>query len=116
MRDEWATPPLSPLFVEEGKTAAWGPWIDTRRLYAQACPDLTRYGLGDLVTTLQLQRRLDPLVEEHCPASRNRPHCALYDALAAALLLQRLEAEGFGCSDFVTMSQARSATEQGRLL
>jgi hypothetical protein len=29
----------------------------------------------------------------HCPPSRRRAHCALYDALASSLLLLRLEGE-----------------------
>jgi DNA polymerase III epsilon subunit-like protein len=33
------------------------------------------------------------LAGAHCPIGRRRPHCALYDALASALLLLRMEEE-----------------------
>jgi len=38
----------------------------------------------------RLTPRLDALAAEHCPPNRRRYHCALYDALAAALVLRAL--------------------------
>jgi DNA polymerase-3 subunit epsilon len=37
-----------------------------------------------------LEDKLKQLALVHCPKERIRYHCALYDALASALLLQRL--------------------------
>jgi DNA polymerase III epsilon subunit-like protein len=68
--------------------AAWGPWLDSRRLAEVAWPDRESYGLGALISTLDLQETLDAIAGEACPANRRRYHCALYDALASALLLR----------------------------
>jgi DNA polymerase-3 subunit epsilon len=37
-----------------------------------------------------LQGQLDSLAERHCPSQRRKYHCALYDALASALILRTL--------------------------
>ena len=43
-----------------------------------------------MVADLRLGGRLDALAAQHCPPKRRRFHCALYDALAAALVLRAL--------------------------
>lgn len=87
----WPYPPYSPDFRQSGRELAdWGPWIDTRRLFATLFPSLENHKLRDLVQTFDLQNKLDSLAREHCPAHRRKYHCALYDALAAALLLIHL--------------------------
>lgn len=87
----WPYPPYSPDFRQPGRELAdWGPWIDTRRLFATLFPRLENHKLRDLVQTFDLQNKLDSLAREHCPARRRKYHCALYDALAAALLLIHL--------------------------
>ncbi len=87
----WPYPPYSPDFRQTGRELAdWGPWIDTRRLSAALFPRLESHKLRDLVQTFELQKKLDLLAREHCPARRRKYHCALYDAIAAALLLIHL--------------------------
>lgn len=71
----------------------WGPWIDTGRLYPQLYPTLASAKLADVVAAFGLQARLDEAAAAWCPADRRRYHCALYDALAGALLLARLATE-----------------------
>ena len=71
----------------------WGPWIDTRRLYERLYPHLSDYSLGALVGQFKLGEILEKKSQKLCPKDRQRPHCALYDALAAALLLIRLHDE-----------------------
>lgn len=79
---------LSDAWIHPGrKVAEWGPWIDTGHLYRNYGDDLPSFKLADLVMHWELQRELDELAEKHCPADRRRYHCALYDALASALLL-----------------------------
>jgi DNA polymerase-3 subunit epsilon len=97
LKAQWPYPPASPDFLHEGRTVAdWGPWIDTRQLYARVYPDLDGYGLAELIGTFGLQERLDEAAARHCPERRGKYHCALYDTLASALLLLRLGAqEGF---------------------
>lgn len=85
----WPYPPFSPDWRRPGhELAAWGPWLDSRRLAEAAWPGQESYGLGALITALNLQDTLDDIAHEACPAGRRRYHCALYDALASALLLR----------------------------
>lgn len=78
----------SETWIERGrKGSEWGPWIDTGYLYRNYGDDGSSLKLEDLVMRWQLQRELDDLAAKYCPADRRRYHCALYDALASALLL-----------------------------
>jgi DNA polymerase-3 subunit epsilon len=91
LRGTWPRPSAVPSFVgEEASVAEWGPWIDTCRLARLWMPSLGDYRLAALVAALRLGPRLDQLAADHCPPSRRRYHCALYDALAAALVLRAL--------------------------
>lgn len=74
-------------WIRIGMTSAdWGPWIDTGALFRNrgACDSLS---LNCLIEREGLQEELDELAAEYCPEDRRRYHCALYDALASALLL-----------------------------
>jgi len=94
IKSVWPYPRTSPDFARPGGTATeWGPWIDTGRLYPQFYPSLASAKLADVVAAFALQPQLDALAAAHCPAERRRYHCALYDALAGALLLARLAGE-----------------------
>jgi len=91
LRGTWSRPSAVPAFVgEEVAVAEWGPWIDTCRLARAWAPSLGDFRLSSLVAVLRLAPRLDALAAEHCPPHRRRYHCALYDALAAALVLRAL--------------------------
>lgn len=90
----WPYPRNSPDFARPGeRVIEWGPWIDTARLYAQFVPTLPSGQLGALVAALGLQAELDAEAARLCPPERNRYHCALYDALAGAVLLVALARE-----------------------
>ncbi|MFO8026394.1 MAG: 3'-5' exonuclease [Opitutales bacterium] len=90
----WPYPRKCPNFAEpEVRAASWGPWLDTLRLYRRIYPGLASYGLEALVDTFDLQDELDYRAGLDCPANRRHYHCALYDAMASALLLARLFAE-----------------------
>ena len=92
LKSTWSHPPYCPNFVEDGKSLAeWGPWIDTHPLYIHLIPKFSSYKLSALVQHLGLQDELDKLAMNCCPTGRNRYHCALYDALAAALLLLKVD-------------------------
>lgn len=91
IKSVWPYPPASPDFAWPGrKLNDWGPWIDTGRLYAGLFPALESANLEALVAVFGYQEELDRLAEEHCPGGRCAYHAALYDALAAALLLLKL--------------------------
>ena len=87
----WPYPRTSPDFARPGeKLADWGPWIDSGRLYAELFPQLGTGKLAELVTMFGLQSELDAVAAVRCPEERRFYHAALYDALAAALLLVAL--------------------------
>lgn len=101
LRTVWPYPRNSPNFSETGQTTAtWGPWLDTLYLYRRIYPQLESHKLADLVQLFDLQADLDAQALLYCPEKRQHYHCALYDALASALLLRRLHAE----PDFEQMS------------
>lgn len=94
LKAAWPYPRTSPDFLSPGGAVTdWGPWIDTGRLYPHLYPTLPSAKLEHLITTFGLQSRLDELAGRFCPPARRQYHAALYDALAGALLLQRLTGE-----------------------
>jgi len=124
IKSVWPYPRTSPDFARPGAAITeWGPWIDTGRLYPQFYTSLASAKLGELVAAFGLQARLDEVAAAGCPAGRRHYHCALYDALAGALLLGRLAEEsvvaGQSCAWLLTMStldgEKRDALQQGNL-
>ncbi|MDR0647357.1 MAG: 3'-5' exonuclease [Puniceicoccales bacterium] len=69
------------------KDAGWGPWLDTYGLYKHFLPRKVDCGLSHLISMLHLETDLNALANKFCPSVRKKYHCALYDALASALLL-----------------------------
>jgi DNA polymerase-3 subunit epsilon len=90
LRQYWAYPPFSPAHIHQGELMEWGPWLDTYRLYQSSFSGLDSYGLEALIKSFNLQDELDETAAEYCAGERARYHCALYDALASALLLLKL--------------------------
>lgn len=93
--DTWAHPGAVPDFTthKPSQQADWGPWLDSCAIYRRLYPELPAHSLGFLTTAFSMEKELSALAERHCPQDRRKPHCALYDALAAALLWQRLACE-----------------------
>ena len=93
----------------------WGPWVDTRRLYQRLYPDLKDCSLGALVDVFGLRERLEAEAEERCPPGRGKYHCALFDALASALLLvAAAEIPEVAEGDFLWLLQAASSGKKQR--
>lgn len=124
IKSVWPYPRTSPDFARPGAAVTeWGPWVDTGRLYPQLYPSLVSAKLADVVEAFGLQAKLDEVAAARCPEGRRHYHCALYDALAGALLLARLGAEpslaGQSCAWLLTMStldgEKRDALRQGGL-
>lgn len=91
LADTWPHPAAVPAVAEVAVAqAAWGPWVDTLVLARRRHPRLPDHGLGALVAALGLEAVLAAEAGRLCPLARRRPHCAGYDALAAALLLLAL--------------------------
>lgn len=98
LRAVWPCPPPCPDFLAPGTPCStWGPWVDTCALAGRLYPGLPAYGLGELVGALQLKPALEQLVAAHCPPARATPHCALYDALAATLILASVSQNPLWC-------------------
>jgi DNA polymerase-3 subunit epsilon len=91
IKSVWPYPRSSPDFARPGaQVVGWGPWLDTARIYAQLYPNLESGRLESLVTVSGLEGELTELAMRYCPPHRRHYHAALYDALAGALLLNRL--------------------------
>jgi len=117
IRGVWAFPKRCPNFATPGIMGAdWGPWVDTLQLYRRIYPGLEGYGLKSLVETFRLQERLDGQARLLCPEHRRRYHCALYDAIASALLLVHLfsesEFKGISLRWLITQSAASAAEQE----
>ena len=87
LKETWAYPRLT----NNLKKLGWGPWLDTRRIYETLYKGLETYRLSSLIDRFALRERLVELGQMHCPPQRRKVHCALYDALASALLLMHLD-------------------------
>ena len=93
LRSVWPYPRACKDFSNsesEKKILDWGPWLDTLQMYRNLYPKLASYKLDALVLQFELESELNTLAQMYCDESRLKFHCALYDALAAALLLKRL--------------------------
>lgn len=120
LKRNWPYPSTAPDFSADGlRIADWGPWLDTRALYGRLYPALPSHKLGNLVAAFNLQSGLGALARDHCPANRSQYHCALYDALAAALLLLRLaqmpETANLSMEQFYALSSGTAQDGQGEL-
>lgn len=91
LKHTWAYPPFVPdWWSPGGECADWGPWVDSLRVYQTLYPNLESHSLGALIDAFHLGPQLTAAAREHCPPRRRHAHCALFDALASALLLNRL--------------------------
>lgn len=94
LKATWAVPPSVPDWRRGAGTAQeWGPWIDTLAIYKHLYPGIESYALGELVARFRLREELGKQADLYCPDERKKAHCALFDALASALLLVRLARE-----------------------
>lgn len=82
-----AVPDFTSVPPRAGAAMEWGPWIDTGRLGPAALGAGAPGRLAELVAWAGLQASLDTLAVGLCPSGRRHYHCALYDALAGALIL-----------------------------
>lgn len=92
--------------------ATWGPWLDTLQIYRRLYPNLESYQLRALIHAFGLEDELNLQAVRYCPKARMQYHSALFDALATALLLQRLfSAKDFPeCSTFQLFTLSASST------
>ncbi len=80
--------PSSPDFLNGMRLVnTWSPWLDTMVLAKNVYTNLQSLKLSDVIIFLNLKDKLDALALQHCPPDRRKWHCALYDALASALII-----------------------------
>lgn len=87
LRDAMPSPAIVPNFVDANNTSTWSPWIDSCVLVKRLYPTLETAKLSSSIDVFGLKDKLDNLAEKFCPTKRRKWHCALYDALACALLI-----------------------------
>ena len=88
LKSVWPYPGNVPDFTGMAASSSdWGPWVDSGRLLPGLFEGLCGIGLSELIEAFDQTEALARLAEEHCPPDRRAYHCALYDALASALLL-----------------------------
>lgn len=89
----------------------WGPWLDTYNLYRRCFPNRDNT-LQTLIKMHHLEQLLFDLGKKLCPHTRNKFHCALFDALACALLLLNfIKQEDFNSKTFAWLLQKSSSRE-----
>lgn len=87
LRDVMPSPAIVPDFANGSETSTWSPWLDSCVLLKRLYPTLETAKLSSAIEVFGLKEKLDYLAEKFCPPKRRKWHCALYDAIASALLL-----------------------------
>ena len=83
-------------FTNNTPTFSWSPFIDTLVLVKKIFPMLKSAALSDVIVRLGLLDRLNENAQRFCPKTRQKWHCAPYDALACAEIIIALsKLEGF---------------------
>ena len=74
----------------EGLKLSWGPWIDTKEVYAVLYPKIRDYTLESLTNTFVPKEEVEKKANEYCLAEKRSPHFALYDSLCTYMLIKRV--------------------------
>ncbi|MBO7521510.1 MAG: hypothetical protein J6T16_04650 [Opitutales bacterium] len=74
-------------FFTNQDTLSWGPWLDSRIL-ARKLISSPSEKLSELAAALNLESELNFYAQKICTPARNKWHCALFDALASALIIK----------------------------
>lgn len=88
LRFYWASPGVVPAWTNANTVVTWGPWIDTKMIYRALYPGLSSYELKSLIIYFDLYDELLNIASMYCEPFKKEFHNALFDAFAAALLLQ----------------------------
>lgn len=115
LRAALPSPGMVPDFARGGRTLEWAPWLDTCALARALFPETGGAKLSDCVRAFGLQERLGEAAEKFCPPHRRKWHCALYDAMACALLLARfLEFDGMENADIAWLARYSGTADAGQ--
>lgn len=91
-------------------TLSWSPWIDSR-IIARRIFKVKSEKLSDAVSEIGLNSELEFYAEKICPKTRQKWHCALYDALASALIIKRAIREVSDLNALAAASNIETANE-----
>ena len=95
LRDALPVAPIGINPLTNTQTTTWAPYIDTCTL-AKTLFKLKSAKLADVIKSLNLEEELYKEAEKYCPTNRRKWHCALFDAIASALILIKIcSFEGF---------------------
>jgi DNA polymerase III epsilon subunit-like protein len=90
LRRRWLTPGFVPDWGDPGRSVtSWGPWLDSQLLARRLWPTWPAYSLGKALERLGLGEEWRELGQQFCSPQRRSAHCALYDAIGCALLINR---------------------------
>jgi DNA polymerase-3 subunit epsilon len=89
LRDALPASPIVENPLTKRNCSTWGPYIDSCVL-AKTLFKLNSAKLSDVIDVFQLQNQLDEFAQQYCPTNRRKYHCALYDAIASALILIKI--------------------------
>lgn len=74
-------------FTNNTPTFSWSPFIDTLVLVKKIFPMLKSGALSDVIKSFGLLDKLNNDAKRLCPPTRQKWHCAPYDALACAEII-----------------------------
>lgn len=89
LRGALPLPPATVSPLTGAECVSWGPYIDTCAL-AKKIFRPKSCKLADLIGAFGLGEELEKLAQKHCPGGRRKWHCALFDAIACALVLIKI--------------------------
>jgi DNA polymerase III alpha subunit (gram-positive type) len=69
---------------------SWGPWIDTKEVYASLYPKIKNYTLENLTNAFFNKQEVKKRTNKYCVTEKRKPHFALYDAICTYMLIRRL--------------------------
>ncbi len=88
LRSYIPSPGIVTNFFNTKSVLTWAPWLDSRNLAKEFCKDANSEKLSDVIEFLKLEEELNAYAEKICAPARKKWHCALYDALACALIIK----------------------------
>lgn len=113
LRSHIPSPSRVKNFLGNKDTLSWSPWLDSQNFAKFLDKNLESLKLSDVIKSLNLQDELDVYAEKICEGKRRKWHCALYDALASAIIIKRalVEIKDFDEFKSVALSNAQADFE-----
>lgn len=115
LRTAIPSPGIVPDFARGTETVEWAPWLDTCALVRALFPTIQSAKLSACIAAFALQEKLDSTAQKFCPDNRRKWHCALYDAIACALLLLKIsQFDGMANADISWLAKYSGTPDIGQ--